>query len=275
MSQSMEPADSYGIHSDTLKGLPPTSPIYQYRGIPQFLDAYFLESDRLGSGFVIFTDVSKDVFEGGFCNSSDSVVRHSISTYDSATRILTIKLTTPEHARAPQALGEMLFDAVSPHTLTKSLISSAGQKLWGDGRAKVSDHGWAPLHRPMVQDQTWPSLVVEVAVSESRAKLRADVAFWLTQTYDQVNIVITIEIAKTRSQQIRIDKWVRGHDGQPFQDKTVTIKKTSLQDKKPIVENAPLTIPFDQLFLRQPLAEETDIVMSAADLGIIGIKVWN
>lgn len=280
MSRYPESAGSHGeIHCELDLGrLPPPTHLYPYLGRHHFLDIYYRELDRFGRDqnapdFVVFTGVDEKQFDEDFRNSSDKVVLHSISTYDPAKRVLFIKMTTHAHAQAIEGLGEELLDALRPRNLRLMLTSFAGQLLYGQGQNKKADKGWGPLDRPLHQGQRWPSLVVEVAVSETRTKLEADISFWLTRTFGQVKMVITVDVARTRHQRILLDKWVLDDNGQLHCAQQITLTKTSLQDRTPIIENGPLAIEFEALFLRPRQPGECNLVLDAR-LGIIAKKLW-
>lgn len=269
----------YGIHCDILHGLPPTVPIYQYRGRQKFLDTYDQEShrvrsDRNASEFVIFTDVDAVVFLGTFYYSSGSPTKHCVSDYHCATQILVVKMTLPEHSQLAGGFAQEFLRSIKPPLLERSLYSFEGEGLRADGRTKRPDKGWGPIDRPPYANRRWPSLVVEIAVSESLQKLGSDISFWLTDTYGQVNVAIGISIARTPSQTITVSKWVRGNAGEPRRDQEVTVEKKSLKDPSPVVKNGPLVIEFERLFLRSPGPQEGNVVMDDESLGSMAVTVW-
>lgn len=279
MTCSTNSASSYGIHYDILQRLLPTVHIYQYQGRQKFLDTYDQECHRLRSNrdaseFVIFTDVDAVVFLGTFYYSSDSSTKHCVSEYDCAARILVVKMTLPEHGQLHGGFQQEFLDSIQPRSLRRSLQSFDEVDLHGQGRTKRPNMGWGPIERPCYAGQRWPSLVVEVTVSESLQKLQSDMSYWLTGTYGQVNVAIGISIARTRSQTIRVGKWVRGDTGVPRCDQELIIEKKSRKDPSPIVKDGPLIIEFEQLFLRPPGPQEGNVVVDEESLGPMAANAW-
>ncbi|KAJ6110453.1 hypothetical protein N7486_002688 [Penicillium sp. IBT 16267x] len=73
-------------------------------------------------------------------------------------------------------------------------ISALGTaRMRGNSCSKESDGQWKPYINP----PAWPSVVMEVGVSESFNKLKADAAWWLENSRGQVRLVILISIDRT------------------------------------------------------------------------------
>ena len=72
------------------------------------------------------------------------------------------------------------------------------------GRSKEADQAYQPSTRVLPTD--WPSLVIEVGVSQSLGKLRSDAHFWLTQSAEQTRVVILIYV-KRATRVMTIERW--------------------------------------------------------------------
>lgn len=71
-------------------------------------------------------------------------------------------------------------------------------------REKEADRALRPCTR--IREADWPSLVVEVGVSESPSQLRTDAHFWLTQSEGETHVVILIAVNKT-SRLVKTERW--------------------------------------------------------------------
>lgn len=281
LMSSLESTGSHnGIHHELdLERLPPSNHLFPYRGSAAFLETYYREFDRFSHDqtvpdFVVFTDVDEKQFDEDFRKSSDKVILHSISTYDPTQRVLIARMTSAAHAETQEEFGSQLLLAIRPQNLHQTLGKYAGQLFRGQGRDKKADKAWGPIDRALLQDQRWPTVVMEVAVSETRMRLEEDISFWLTRTFGQVKMMIVADVAKTRHQRILLEKWVLDGNGQPHCAQRITLKRTSLQNRTPLIENGPLIIEFATLFLRPPQPGEENLVFDDASLGTIAANLW-
>lgn len=271
MSYTEALAGHQALHNGILRGLPATTRVYPYKGRQDFLD--IIHSDEHTIEFAVFVGIKEDLFNGVFHDFSLDFYRF-VKAYDSTNSTLLVKMPARVHAQAGMGFRQIIFDSLSSRN-RKSLVDFGTVDLNINNRTRKPDQGLGPLNRPTVHDQDWPSLVIEVAFSESRTKLDSDARLWLTGTHNQVNTVITIAITKTRLQTITISKWTLSpNDGQPHCAHQVIIQKTSAQDKTPNVRNAPLGIGFDEIFCRSPQSPETDIILDAVTLGEFATTVW-
>ena len=72
------------------------------------------------------------------------------------------------------------------------------------GRSKEADEAFRPSTRVLGTD--WPSVVIEVGVSESLSQLRTDAYFWLTQSGGKTRIVIHLAVNKAM-RVMKIERW--------------------------------------------------------------------
>jgi len=110
-----------------------------------------------------------------------------------------------EGTQTPQYLA---FTSVSLLRLnvSASLLATGSARCGRRGRrSKEADVSYTPLSRPL-EDDAWPSLVIEAGVSESLAMLRTDAAFWITNSDGRTRIVIVLSVNR-RDRQILVERW--------------------------------------------------------------------
>ena len=62
------------------------------------------------------------------------------------------------------------------------------------------------MQPPRGRDRNWPTVVLEVAVSESQSKIQSDVRFWSWKSQDKVSLVFTLTVDR-QNPRIVIEKW--------------------------------------------------------------------
>jgi hypothetical protein len=110
-----------------------------------------------------------------------------------------------EGTQTPQYLA---FTSVSLLRLnvSASLLATGSARCGRRGRrSKEADVSYTPLSRPL-EDDAWPSLVIEAGVSKSLAMLRTDAAFWITNSDGRTRIVIVLSVNR-RDRQILVERW--------------------------------------------------------------------
>lgn len=85
--------------------------------------------------------------------------------------------------------------------------SYGGVIIRDNGSGKESDVGWGPaVDQPGHTGK--PSVTLEVAVSESQAKLERDVGWWLSPTKGGANLTATVKVDQ-RAPRLTIEIWHR------------------------------------------------------------------
>jgi uncharacterized protein YuzE len=172
--------------------------------------------------------------------------------YDHDAEMLIVKLIPGiEQELAASLFVDIVRDKIASTGTSRQSILDFGGALFGvqGGRQKEGDRALRPDTRTLVAD--WPSLVVEVGVSESLSQLRGDAHFWLTRSGGQTRIVILISIAKT-TKIVAIERWenlartqtTRASNSQYNPTKMQTL---TLQSNGQII-GGPLLIPAAKLF---------------------------
>ncbi|GIK05321.1 hypothetical protein Aspvir_009428 [Aspergillus viridinutans] len=158
----------------------------------------------------------------------------------------------------------------------------------GNNRGKQADQGFTPPSRQGAQGQTrgWPTLVVEVGVSESMAKLRSDAKFWLNNSNGQTRIIVLVSAKRGR---VTFEKWMLmpPNAPNPAPPAYVATLRSRPVHRPPLVNQpaatqqlysaqevvvtptgmtgAPMVLPFRAVYDRAPTANETDIAITAQD----------
>ncbi|KAJ9410777.1 hypothetical protein DTO045G8_1683 [Paecilomyces variotii] len=257
------------------------SKIYPYQGTEQFWKIWDDESRNLRNGiqdseWVLFSGVNKDAFDRDFLNSSDNIMLKNWSSYDKNTRLLLVKMpASNEHEIARSAFDYIMGMKRRAMGLSIALLSGLNTTCYGDdGSLKQPDGQYFPARPPQsrTSSRDWPTVVLEIAVSEGPSKLISDVRWWIRQHNGATGIVLTLRVDRN-TPKITLEKWTRGAQGRPQQENSITITKKANNIVR--IDNGPLVIPFEQILLRPPTEpREVDIVFDNQDLEEIANQIW-
>lgn len=172
---------------------------------------------------------------------------------------------------------KIFLEAVEPTELKRSLKEIGSATHFASLGAKEPDQAWRPHQLPFNRSRDWPSAVVEVAYSEIESKLASSVRFWMGASGGDVKVVLTLRINRQQPE-IRIEKWVSSssssNNNRHRLDQSVTISKAD--SNHIILSNAPLTIDFEDLFLRPAsIPRERDIELDAEKLQYLATEIWD
>ncbi|KAF4214439.1 hypothetical protein CNMCM5878_009249 [Aspergillus fumigatiaffinis] len=155
-------------------------------------------------------------------------------------------------------------------------------------KGKQGDQGFTPPSRQVVQGETrgWPTLVLEVGVSASMAKLRSSAKFWLNNSNGQTRFVILVSASRDR---VTFEKWMLmpPNAPNPAPPAYVAALRSRPVHSPPLVNQpaasqqiysaqevvvtptgvtgAPMILPFQALYDRPPGPNESDITITAQD----------
>jgi len=192
---------------------------------------------------------------------------------------LIIKVPTPEHEVVSGIFGDLfVVQAAGMGVPVQERIRLGSTTFRGTSTSKEADEAFKPRTlRPHRLD--WPTLILEVGVSQSLPRLRNAARWWLSNSGGSVNIVLIFDVNQgTRT--ILIERWetipttggpVTRSNQPPAQIPTPMQAITIDQNN---VTGAPLTLPFHQIFLRQPNPPEHDLVFTAQDLQGWSDEIW-
>jgi hypothetical protein len=142
-------------------------------------------------------------------------------------------------------------------------------------RSKEGDQGFKPRSRMSSSD--WPSLMIEVGVSESINILRYDACWWLLNSGGHTNIVVIISIRRS-DRSIVIGRWERmplTHPTRPTSNVTVPTKvQRVLIDQNSNVTCAPLIIPIAKLLDTVPPGAN-NLTFNSTAMGTFANDFWS
>lgn len=180
---------------------------------------------------------------------------------------------SPAHETASIIFHNIFLEAVEPTGLLKDIRGATHFASLG---AKEPDQAWRPHRLPLNRSRDWPSVVLEVAYSETESKLGSSVWFWMRASGGDVKVVLTLRINR-KQPKIRIEKWVNSSSNDNNRhrlDQSVTISKTD--SNRIILLNTPLTIDFEDLFLRPAtIPREKNIELDAEKLEYLATEIWD
>ncbi|KAJ5584775.1 uncharacterized protein N7459_004575 [Penicillium hispanicum] len=189
-------------------------------------------------------------------------------SFDLTANLLLVRMVTLIHTNVSQFINLALIRVFTQMGLADSVQFYSGATIREEGRGKEADQGWGPL-----PDQeghpSKSSVTLEVGVSESHAKLRRDVDWWLHPAKGNANMTVTIKVDRRRPR-LMIDRWER-IDGVVQSIQHIDISKVNGQID---FVNDSLTIPFASLFLRPPAGNETDIVLDRETFRKLAERIW-
>ncbi|EER45179.1 conserved hypothetical protein [Histoplasma capsulatum H143] len=188
------------------KGRPP---VVGQEGIPQGVREYRFQAikitlsasqDECPSEFIVFTGVPPDLLE-------HSAIGKTFSSYHKQLKTLILKIALRPHGRASRVFERLLQDAIRPMGLEEDIGLDGTARVHGLQRDKESDCSYRPRILPAGRATKWPSMVVEVANSESQNQVDADAHWWFENSNGDVKIAVTISIQRTGTRRITIRRW--------------------------------------------------------------------
>jgi hypothetical protein len=212
-------------------------------------------------------------------------LRNTRQIFNRSTRYMIIKLFTGAHEIASRGLGLVVHSEIYNMGLGQSILPLGSKTIQGSFCRKQADEAYGPAQPIPGRNPKWPTVVVEVGVSESYRKLRADAAWWLTNSRGDVKLVIIVSISRKtpniKFETIALDPTVNSLRLQrpryvPKIRQTITASRDANNPNSQITIRpaVPLTIGFEELFCRQPVPPEHDIEVSPDRLGEISKQVW-
>ncbi|KAJ5795294.1 hypothetical protein N7457_001893 [Penicillium paradoxum] len=219
---------------------PAVLPVYQYRDREQMLNtikqAVATASKDTTSEWCLIKRVNDSIFTSEFLLAKEGPFA-SWSSYDAQLDCVLLRVTKSEaHEVASEIFSVLLYDAVKPMGMDRSLRPTGSATHYAAIGAKEADKAWKPLRLPRGQSGDWPSVVLEVAFSE---------------------MAITLQINQ-HSPNITIEKWRT--QGNKSVNHLHQIVQISRKGSKITTTGSPLVIEFEKLFLRPPIEpRERDI----------------
>ncbi|CAI7674019.1 unnamed protein product [Penicillium manginii] len=215
----------------------------------------YKESER-GTVYLKFTNVSKSV-------SDTHISKGCRSFFDEVSRALMITVTGAPHQSAASVFGTRFLIAQQLAGLDDKLITTVGSaRVEGFQSSKEPDGTWEPINPGRVPSH-WPSVVLEVAFSESAKKLCDDAEWWLTHSNGQAHEPIQQTIQSRRIIQTNMRQ-------------EIIMSRPLGETEMPIVcvPNEPLRISCRDLLRRDAIPPEKDPNISVVLLERIARDTW-
>lgn len=254
-----------------LEDLPRSIRRFPYRGRDDFvaLKTHEASLPNRNDHFLI-TNISKREFQHDFLNIEDKTF--SWKEYSWLSNLLLARMPSEEHGLAVELFDRKVTQALTRWGLDDALDPTGNSEFYLGSSFKNPDKGWRPDSRD------YPTVVLEVGVSERPKQLREEAARWLQESVGEVQAVITMKISQY-TPDITIQRWVNDNA------KTVMKNETRISKSKPTkanpnsttpVDNGPFTIPFRDFFLRQPTlnSNESDFTITDEELMVMAKKIW-
>ena len=282
---------------DILQGLPPTTPeliASDVRSIKAALCKLGLEEEP---EYVIFSCVPPSAIDemverprlwGGVCMRT---------FYSADSRKLIIKLPKRPHEIVSRGFEYLIREEAKRQGVRHDLTSIGSETIREQPYAKEADSAWIPRRQVPGRSDKWPTLVLEVGLSETLARLHIDMKWWFSNSGGQVKIVIIASIHRNEPQ-IVVEKWElqrrRPHshnlrslraipregaeqnnhgDGDDQDPEVPTLVQEITLNLQPSTNTitttgGPLVIPFHKLLLknRAPYSVQADFTYTAATL---------
>ncbi|KAL3456198.1 hypothetical protein BJX64DRAFT_294305 [Aspergillus heterothallicus] len=251
---------------------------YPYQSPEQFLQIFEREYNpsMQADHWFVLTGVTQRVFDGHFSKPESGPFSCGLSFDPDLERLLIVMPLSKIHEVAGYEFLKMVERATRVVGMEYGLSELSGGFESPTMGTKVPDLAWQPMHIDPGRNYNWPTMVLEVALSESQAKLQSDVRWWFLAPPPDgvVNILLTLRIARDK-EEIVIDKWERSvpHDRGHLEQRVVVSRTRRTGNIS--IQGSPLVIGFEKLFLRPPLTpDEVDLQLDDWKLQFIAERIW-
>ncbi|KOS39962.1 hypothetical protein ACN38_g9192, partial [Penicillium nordicum] len=224
-----------------------------------------------------------------FSNVPPNIASNYISkcrqSYDEASRILIITIPGRIHDSAAAQFAFEFQRAIVQANLKGRAYPTGSGRVEGNMCYEEPDGSWIPSTPPPT-DNTWPSVVVEVAYSESPRRLHLDASWWLANSQGTVKVVILIVVDQERAK-LTFESIINSQpiitlcNGRPrFQPVTrqkVQVSRPPGGSTMPVtcVPAEPLHVSCEELLRRAPVPPETDADIPVQSLIEVATQIWN
>lgn len=212
--------------------------------------------------------------------------------------IVTIPTLSHETMHA-QLMAAIHQEIVGMHLHREWALLAATTYLSASGSGSSGEGDSSGLPKSRAGTSTWPTLVIEAGYSQTLASLRAKANWWFPASGHLMKVVLLVKCVRQESR-IDIEKWVERpaqqrlgatttrHFAQvgpichqslsvvwagplPIADAPVVDRENEAMYR---VVGGPLTIAFEDLFLRPPVGIEHDLVVPDIELRDMAAFLW-
>lgn len=222
--------------------------------------------------YVIFS-IDTTTYDRDFLDPNTEPRLSIHTTFDHHINSLAVKMILHEHGELSVALETAIGDALGPMGLKRSIYHYRSTTFPVANGSKQADAAWGPRPPPPGTPRR-PTVVVEIAITETNVKLRRDIGRWLDPINGLAKIVLALK-ADRQHPKITIERWQNTDANTEIElIQTIDIIESSEGDEV-TVNGGPLLIPFHLLFLRpaEP-PREHDIIIDEQELKDISQLIW-
>ncbi|KAL4787636.1 hypothetical protein BJX76DRAFT_369359 [Aspergillus varians] len=258
-----------------LGNLTPVFQRYPYRDRVQFKndfnDAFHTTTDTVE--WFLVSAVDDKTFTAEFLEAEDAPFSRWCA-YDPTLELLLINMgKSKAHENAAGLFDNVFHEALSDVGMERSLEPIGAATHVATIGGKEPDRAWQPTRLPRGRSDKWPTVVLEVAYSETQSKLQSDVRYWLRGPEGEVKTVLTLRIDQNEPR-IAIERWESTVNGHGRRQQQVVISRT--RSSKITITGAPLLLEFERLFLRAPtIPKERNIEIDNERLEFLATRVWS
>ena len=227
----------------------------------------------------------------------DSEGRHFRFFYERRTAVLVITIPRRPHEVMHGWLGSRVDIKADAMGLGDQLdfTGSTTYESISSGVLEISLEGDSSLSPdPRTTPNTWPVLVIEAGYSQTMQQLRMRARAWFLASNFEVKLVVLAKMLVSE-RRIVLEKWegvqAGGRTGSlrtrsecrrmPECVHTIEISRSdageephSASPESYRVTRGALRLEFEELFLRSPVGEEADIIITEEELQLYASKVW-
>ncbi|CRL24597.1 unnamed protein product [Penicillium camemberti] len=210
-------------------------------------------------------------------------LRNTRQMFNHSTRCMIVKLVTRPHDLASRHLNVEVMYVLKEMGVHQSISMTGTHSVRGRYCEKQADESWLPIQPIPGRSTKWPTVTVEVDVSESYPKLKADAEWWLMNSRGDVKLVIIVSVNR-KTPKIKFEtvtltpatlRLQRPRNVPTIRQSITTSRDPERPDATITVSPpVPLTIQFEELFCRQPVPPEHNIDLSPDQLREISRQVW-
>ncbi|KAI9375469.1 hypothetical protein BJX61DRAFT_539757 [Aspergillus egyptiacus] len=221
----------------------------------------------------LVSGVSTGIFHREFLDAEEAPFSRWCA-YDPALELLLVNLfKSRAHESAAGVFDHMLHEALLAAGMERSLDPIGAATHFGTLGAKEPDRAWRPIRLPRGRSDKWPTVVLEVAYSETQSKLQSDLRYWLREPDGEVKTILTLRIDQNEPK-ITIERWESTVGGHGHRQQQVVI--TKIRSNKINITGAPLLLEFERVFLRAPtIPREQAIVIDNEKLEFLATRIWS
>ncbi|KAL2849943.1 hypothetical protein BJY01DRAFT_245739 [Aspergillus pseudoustus] len=256
--------------------VPSDLPHYAYTNRSQFEHDFQEAFDEFGetNEYFLVTGVTPEIFDLVFLPTEEegSFFARWTSFDPELQRLLVRMGTSSAHENAAEEFSDALTTALARIGMRREIQRIGTAMHEAPTGRKQADKAFRPTRLPRGRFRDWPTVVVEVAYSESISKLQSDVRYWTRAGAGEVKVIITICVARNRPE-IIIEKWGVDYQGNKSREQTVQIRKVGSRSR---VSGGHLVLEFERLFLRAPTTprEQRNVQITEEDLEGLAAHVW-